>query len=838
MQFLDAARIWITGFMRFLIFSLLIVFGLGLPFSLLLPRSLPDRWSVAPIFGLALFGILATMGYFHNVPIGAVLYIAAASAALILAAAAVWASDRIWLASLIGFGTVVGAICLAPLWVGGSQFAIFQANPSDQFNYMSLASAVSAESYGELAKTGPDSDQTFLQVAAGSLTQRPTVSILEATLRPWFYLTTAEAAYPFQAFLQTISAFGMLFVARNIFGAGKLIGLVVSAAFAVGFFPQYVSDINAWSSLAALTFGLVIASLICVASSDGSRPAITAPLSLVSAGLLYFYPESSAAGALPCLTAFILCFTVGRGGLIRSAYVVAAGILAIAACFPAWDSTILFLFSQLTKSAVPTEWFFIYDAFYFGERAAPTELSTLYDVMSAPIDILVGAFGVYFLSPQPGLDLSLRAAWKLGEYSFVCALIGAAVTFPRVRTASIFSIACFAAILLPLILVASGQYWSAGKAVSMASPFIFVGLVAPLFSKPGLIAVPAGLLVLLHLGFGVERIFAAADPSAVRGSAGYPALRFLKDQYDWNLTNWRADLAGCKNVAVDIEDPHLERLAETFLSDLHLRSAIRTNRKSNYDRGETVPASEPLGSPDCELADNLSRPPVGKLIYLAKDRYALDFYLGKVSQIDLINEPATGVYYLETYKGGELKWTNGRAIWSLPYIPETRALAISLWREATPPGTTIRVLIDGYEIASGPVWEGVREFPVFVKGPSTLSIESSTFRAPNDPRQLGLPLKSIVIARMGAQEQGQMVTELPDGSILAAGKWTKTAPGTVEIPFGVTFADPPFVVVSPNFSSQVAGVETVEKIDRDKFRVSSANFAPGFSISWIALGKK
>lgn len=89
-----------------------------------------------------------------------------------------------------------------------------------------------------------------------------------------------------------------------------------------------------------------------------------------------------------------------------------------------------------------------------------------------------------------------------------------------------------------------------------------------------------------------------------------------------------------------------------------------------------------------------------------------------------------------------------------------------------------------------------------------------------------------------AQEQGRMVTELSDGSIIAAGKWLKTSAGPVEIPFGVTFAASPFVVVSPNFVSPVGGVETIGKVDRDKFQVNSTNLAPGFFISWIAVGRK
>jgi hypothetical protein len=101
-----------------------------------------------------------------------------------------------------------------------------------------------------------------------------------------------------------------------------------------------------------------------------------------------------------------------------------------------------------------------------------------------------------------------------------------------------------------------------------------------------------------------------------------------------------------------------------------------------------------------------------------------------------------------------------------------------------------------------------------------------------------IPLFALLNSPTLAQEQGRVVTELPDGSIIAAGKWSKTIAGPAEIPFGVTFASAPLVVVSPNFVSPVGGVETIGRIDRDKFQVNSTNLAPGFFINWIAIGKK
>jgi hypothetical protein len=42
-----------------------------------------------------------------------------------------------------------------------------------------------------------------------------------------------------------------------------------------------------------------------------------------------------------------------------------------------------------------------------------------------------------------------------------------------------------------------------------------------------------------------------------------------------------------------------------------------------------------------------------------------------------------------------------------------------------------------------PDGKGVQRFAIDQNGPLTITIKSSTFRAPNDPRNLGLALKSV-----------------------------------------------------------------------------------------------
>jgi hypothetical protein len=67
------------------------------------------------------------------------------------------------------------------------------------------------------------------------------------------------------------------------------------------------------------------------------------------------------------------------------------------------------------------------------------------------------------------------------------------------------------------------------------------------------------------------------------------------------------------------------------------------------------------------------------------------------------------------------------------------------WPDVIPPGTAAQVLVNGREIVNRPVWKEVQRFAIDQSGPLTITIKSSTFRSPNDPRDLGLALKSVTI---------------------------------------------------------------------------------------------
>lgn len=593
--------------MRIVLFGLLLFFGLGAPVALWLPRTITDRLSAAPVFGLAIFGVVQTLAYFNGFLHQATIALVAA-AVISLVLCTIKLKDRAWLMALLGYGLLVGVVCLAPSWVGGMKFAIYQGNPSDQFNYISLASAVSSQSHEALMEAGNDSEATFIRAAAATLSARPTVGIVLASFRPWFYPTTAEAAYPFLALLQVLSAFGALFVFRNIFDAGKLIGPLLAAAFAIGFFVQYIVDINAWSSLSSLSFAPVAAAIVyLITKENGVR--YVGPLTLTLTGVLYFYPESSVACAAACAALFVGGIMFSKERVKPLVYCALAAIAAIASCLPVWNLTAGFLFEQIatSKTIVPQwSWFVFFDSFYFADLGVPNNDWTAYRIFSAPIDAVAGLIGVYFIAPSAALPTFVKIAWKLTDAALFISLAVTIARSIRTKESGIFLAGCLAVLLLPAALLFRGDYWTAGKAVTMVAPMLFLVLAYPLTQPFRALAIPAAIFVALHLGFGIQRIAAATNETGMRAArAGYPSVPHLKALYDWNVPRWRTDhLARCTHVAVDIKDAHLERLVETVLNDLNIIADIKTDRKTDYYSGLDVPATSRPHPSDCVISDH------------------------------------------------------------------------------------------------------------------------------------------------------------------------------------------------------------------------------------------
>lgn len=598
---------------------------LGAPFQFCLPQTLNGRVFCSPIIGFCAFGIASTVAYRFGIP----LHVTAVSAVLLAVAVPILvrparSADLLWVP---GLAAIVALVAVAPYWIGGLQFAAFQGNPDDQMNYISIASAVSRLSYQSISTLAQPTANDFNVFVAGQLEARPTVALVLAAFRWLILRTTAEAVYPYMALLQCLVFSSMIFLLRAVFSAGWLLAFVIAAAFSLGTHVQLILDINAWAQLASVSIITTLAALLAITFNKEAKSVLIAPLSLLTAAVLYFYPESTPVCGLAA-TAMI------ANKLLRKDRVVAvrpmksfaaAAVLAALLCLPNLPASIGMLFYQIGNASAPIGWFVYYSSYLLGKDANLPELiwtghGSLYDWFSLPVDFLTGAVGIHFADPPAGSMPLIAVTWKLALYA--CLVMLMLSVYKAFKAANeqqkTFLIGAISSLLLPVACFASYRMWAGGKALLMVAPYLFVLLCYPLLASeiPWRWRVLPGLLVLANLAFGVDRLPAAASPRGiVHPHPPYPTISELKETLDWDIAKYAVALQSCQEIAIDIEDPHLSRYVQTFLSDLNLRWHSKRPLNSYYGDGLNI-GLQPQKPYDCLMTDQPEANSIVRVFYL------------------------------------------------------------------------------------------------------------------------------------------------------------------------------------------------------------------------------
>ncbi len=533
--------------------------GLGWPATGLLPlRRRVDALGAAPVLGFGWFGIAATLLYRAGLPPWSALAVLLASpfgwASLVRALRREKTEAHQSLLLSAGLACVV-LLLLLPAWLGGLQFALFQGNEWDERNYVGSSVAYKLHSYAELdpnASIDPADPPPALRTGFGdfgrlNLNWRPTVAITYAALDPLLPGLLTTGAYTYRALMLALWFGAAAFGLRALLRAGPALTMLLSAALTVGFFGQYVLDIDAWSELAGLPLALTAVTVLALllfpapASPAGPRAAAAAVM-VVAVPPVFFYPEVLPAyGVAAALLLGLAWRWHPRSGL-RPALLLGL-LLGLAAsllwCALYWHGTLAFLYEQVTSADVARpNWYLHFQRYLWGpdeaewRRAGAGSAWTPYGLLSAPVDLLSGAFGFYFAVPPPTLPLGVRVAVKILLAGFLVVLI---VQATRALVAALreqhpargaFLLGGLACCATPVALALLDRLWQAGKLLSMIAPLVFLWLVFPLVERRRLDArcAPALLLVLAHLGFGLYRPVAARDPDGIHYPPPYPSV--------------------------------------------------------------------------------------------------------------------------------------------------------------------------------------------------------------------------------------------------------------------------------------------------------------------------
>jgi|GEM_PF-3581708 len=747
----------------FVLAALTIFFFLGFPVSrLLCPVSVRARALTAPVLGFGLFGIAVTILYRFGVSptVGGLLILAPA-----LISAAGWmfvqrtALPEHCRGPLRFFLLTVAVllVCLAPKWIGGAQFYAFQGNIWDNVNYISYSSAFGAHSFSELSALTPVSpaalQNDYLYFARSQLEGRPTVGIVLAALAGMMHLLTPEVSYSYLMLLQVMMLFAAAFVLSNMFRTHSMAPALAAAALTLGFFMQYVVDINAWSHLAAMPLALLAATFVVLALSPaallqpnrppaekiGVLPAMgrigvsyAMLVTITVASLLYFYPEillvyGSATAVLAGVVLLISRFSMI---LVGRLVVIGAGAgVGMAACLPFWEGTVGHLLRQTQfASANHVDWWRYFQRYLFGQDVnygvdypyvthhLDSSWSTLYVLFSFPVDFAAGAIGAVFALPPASLPLLYRLLWKLALCFLLVWLLVAVGQCLRAiwrresqETAFRIAILTLAACVLPFAFVVIGHYWAGGKALAMVAPLLFMVLAVPFLypeARRHWRAVSA-LYVVAHLGLGLYRPIAAGHANGIHYSfPPYPSIQDGASKIDlsWNIGQWRPVLRDCRQASIDVGNPFLDRYLQVYLSELHLDWSTVRPLNSYYGTGVALGSQPQPARPDCLLTDRLDHvQPWQSVIWLGRDRTPWDFYRGAERRLDVVTaSPASvtveGLYGVEAaISSGPVRWTNGAARITVanntPGGPVTR-LELDVAPNGLAPGTKLRVQVN------------------------------------------------------------------------------------------------------------------------------------------------
>jgi hypothetical protein len=615
-----------------LIFTGLFLFTLFgyLPSELLRDQDIKGKVLIAPVIGFGLFGIVSTILYSYELaPFYSLMLLSIISTICVF----YWFlyckrfSIKVTKDNILFFVFLLLTIliCILPKWFGGDQFSLFQANAIDQFNYLSEAHSYQYYSYKTLQTLSNNLDNSIFLTGKTNLSNRPTVAIVLAALTSLIKSTNFSASYAYMVLLQINIFFVSTFFIINIFNLRTIIAYLISLGLTIGFFQQYIFDLNAWSQLACMpiAFLSVIVTLYIFFPSKKSISnnffykniiALTCLLALIFSEIFFYYPEIIPAYLLPIVTIIALALftspnkTYFRVNLV--CFVCSLG-LSLLVCTFYWQGTVEFLFKQIAfgkdNSITTNLWALNYDNFVFGRELFPLRYNSHYFIylswptlslslfLTWPIDIFMSIIGLYYVLPDEGSSIVLRVLMRIIFAIFILTVIyGTFQTISSLREnkiqagKKIFFLSAISVLFLPLILVVDHNFWIAGKFYSMTSPFVFFLVLAPLLNNyqsikfKKITRYALCFYLIAYLGFGLIRPLAATNSSGVHYLPPYPSMLPFKKLYSWDFAAIVPTLKQCNSVEIDVKSPIVQTYAEIFLSELGYKWTAKS-QEDNYN---------------------------------------------------------------------------------------------------------------------------------------------------------------------------------------------------------------------------------------------------------------
>jgi len=602
-----------------------------------------------PAVGVACCAVAATLSYEWGVPerVAAVLVFGVGAAGALL-----WALRSRGLS--VGSCLIVLAVAdllVAPMVIGGAQFALFQANINDQFNYLACAVIRTTESHQAVVAAGTSDylANALLPTAHTMAGARPAVVDLYGTVEGLFPGNLHRGHYGFLCALALCTFFAVGEYACALAGCSVRRGQLLAAAYVLGFWGQLQLDLDAWSWVAATPLvaamvGMIMRSLEPPVAGRSGWP-LRIGLGLCAGGLFHLYPEMLAFLAPGLVAAVLLAAFARRGDLTARVNLLWAAGFALLLVLP----------------KVGALWRFTAHQVSFSSKADFSTLDWMWQaVTGGPASGATG--GLRWLAGSAGLSLMLEnPATTAVAMLLVLFLIAGAVRFllqPRPSRLAAGVAASIVAVLAVQLLfcVAVGYRWIAAKGVSYGSVIALPLLLAPAAADGlGIRNVAAWVLLGFQLVLGLFRPLGARDPDGIHYRfASYPAVMdpALKTARTWGVGEGPQLLRQARRVKIDVPDVWLETYASICVQ----------SEGRPYFKG--LPVYIYIGIADASYGTQPKGPYDG-LVYMDYDRRRQRAGLGFALEDGRIYSARPGPTISAIHSGGPLATANGLLSWQM-----------------------------------------------------------------------------------------------------------------------------------------------------------------------------
>ena len=512
-----------------------------------------------------------------------------------------------------------------PAWIGGEQYYVFRGNHWDHFNYINEALTLSENPYHiyQNANVSRFLSKDVLLHGMTFIGKRPAVALVFALLLPGgqgnihllaFLYVSALWALVFPA---ACFAWGRILEAYDIEASRFLLFICPPFAYVVGFWGQYIFDINAWSQMASLSMQLAfvfaymrLLKKLCDLPACRYQSIITDYVvsGVLAAGAFIFYPENAVSEALFLLAATIVwCAVVRKIPSVVSLALFTVSVLFIAAA-PNWDGTVGFLMGQIKSGTGHfPDWWVFFDSYWKGLHGS---VPSQFGYIGKLANVILAAIGMYFVTPDYSMPSWICYAWDiitiilsiLVGYSLLICLFARF----RVNQTSVFLKVFFlSGVLFLLYFLWRDALWSLGKGLSFLSPYLFLVLCIG-FAETGkkltsaltrtnsfgdiMIKYFLIFFVISQIAFGAARLWCARDPNGIGyDNSTYPSLQGTtrKTACLWNMDP--GEYSQCKGVHLyNDTDPFYMEYMKQKLAYLGVPYFSSMPVKTHFDGGYEV----------------------------------------------------------------------------------------------------------------------------------------------------------------------------------------------------------------------------------------------------------